>query len=113
MSLYDPNEFPEAPVKDDLVHQFLEFARSKPRDEEYCYCSNGECAFAQFLVAHGYSNAPNVGADAWTDTSGKDHPLDRRLALALSLYGFGLPNGGRTFGLLADRLEAALEQVSS
>lgn len=93
-----------------LAHEFLDFCRSKPADEEYHYCATGSCAFAQFLIATGRATEPCVGSDDWFDEADRpsgDHDIPRELVTPLSRV-------PETFGALADRLEAALsEQVQS
>jgi hypothetical protein len=91
-----------------LAHQFLDFCRSKPADEEYEYTDNNGCAFAQFLIAAGYSNKPDVAFDSWTDIDGRERPMQPLIEKAVVKCDGGLPNWGRTFGALATRLEQAL-----
>jgi len=76
-----------------LSHQFLDFCRSKPADEEYKYTDPSACAFYQFAIANGIPNPVR--------------------------YSSGLPalieqvvnHDDETFGALASRLEAALGEA--
>jgi hypothetical protein len=98
MALYDPREFPEAETvsKDFTLADVLVWARTKPADEAYDYCSSHRCALAQFGIATGRPHL--VGPDG-TDL------LLQRPALNDALAGSPL-----TFGAFADRLEQALAQ---
>jgi hypothetical protein len=86
-----------------LKQQFIHWLETKPADEEYDYCSNNGCAFAQFLIDAGYSKSPMV-ADEWDDNEGNAHPLPAGLDEALNYCDFELPNCGHTFGALRSRL---------
>lgn len=97
MALYDPKEFPEVEVEQDLAHRFLAFAKSRPADEVFNYADFLTCAYSQFANHIGISRAGmpdhvrsaihrSVKADLTTCTA------------------FG------TFGALADRLEQALAE---
>jgi hypothetical protein len=99
MALYDPKEFPAETVSPDFtVQDVLAWARTKPADEAYNYCSTGSCAIAQFLIATGRSKNPCV-ADDWDDDSGQPHAIDWRLRNAAnSVF-------EETFGALVKRLE--------
>jgi hypothetical protein len=57
-----------------MTKQFEEFCLSKG-NEEYDFLNTGRCAFAQFLIAAGYSDDPRVAGDGWVDNEGRDHPL--------------------------------------
>lgn len=76
----------------DLTHQFLDFCRSKPRDELYDYVEPSECAFAQFALDHGIPNHSRKSSE---------------LPAGIDDLVRGRP---RTFGALADRLSGALRQ---
>lgn len=88
-----------------MAHQFLDFCRSKPADEAYSFISNENCALAQFLKAAGYP-VESVGGSFWRDTRDVVHDLPP--PLYWSDLGYGVLCECRTFGALADRLEAAL-----
>lgn len=91
-----------------LAGQFADWVRQQEPAREYDYCSNGECAFAQFLFASGYAQLPVVGPCSWHDQAKNEplgaHEISPSLGDALSEYSFDLPAGGRTFGALAERL---------
>jgi hypothetical protein len=100
MALYDPREFPAETVSPDFtVADVLAWARTKPAGERYDYCSNGECATAQFLLDRGEPLA-GVRDACWRDTSDKLH----RLPAGLNAATIGDFNW--TFGALVKRLEA-------
>jgi hypothetical protein len=91
----------------DIARQFATWVGKQDPTREYDYCSNGECAFAQFLGANGYANEPNVSPGVWSDAaldSPVDHCIPTRVEEAVAEYNYDLPNGGRTFGALATRL---------
>lgn len=83
-------------------HAILEWARSKPAGERYDYCSNGNCAIAQFLRETGRAKQPMVGFNDWCEGLwGVEHFFDRRIAEAAE-------RRPETFGAFAARLESAL-----
>lgn len=71
-----------------LTEQFLTFVESKPKDEEYDYCSSSTCAFAQFARAYKIPNPDRFSYEI-------PEPIK-------SLIG----SRPWTFGALADRLRA-------
>lgn len=87
-----------------ITQQFKAWVRTKPANETYDYTSNKQCAFCQFLRAAGYPVA-DVIPGVWIDTDSKAHVFAEEIETAVSLFNFDLPNGGRTFGALADRLD--------
>lgn len=92
-----------------FTHAILEWARSKPADEAYDYCSPDSCAISQFLRDTGRAAKPMVALNRWDDWSSKSHfPLrhkfDTRIDDAAIDAGADFPD--RTFGGFAKRLEA-------
>lgn len=82
------------------VAEFLDFARSKPADEAYCYTSNGDCPIAQFLKDTGRCEKPSVGKTAWRSVDAFDwRYFDDRLDAEVA-------GANHTFGALVARLEA-------
>jgi hypothetical protein len=112
LSLYDPNDFPReyptpaepvVPSVDFTVADVLAWARTKPADEEYDYCSNGSCAIAQFVRETGRSANPYVAGNGWGsggyDSNGcLPNRFDDRLRDAAN-------DSDETFGGLVERLE--------
>ena len=96
MALYDPKQFPEAETvsTDFSLADVLAWARTKPADEAYDYCSSHRCALAQFGIATGRPHL--VGPDG-TD-----------LLLQRPILNNALAESTLTFGALVDRLEQAL-----
>lgn len=97
MALYDPNEFPEAEVVNGFtLAEFLDWARTKPADEEYDFCDPSACAVAQFGIAAGRRDLDNITTHEMKlmcpGAYDAVHPL----------------YGGWTFGALVERLESAL-----
>lgn len=81
-----------------LNHQFLDFCRSKPRDEKFDYADKVNCAWGQFCNAAGIP---------WDD----DFPPSSidRIINPLDDVDFILDEDCMaTFGALADKLDKAL-----
>lgn len=84
---------------DFTIADVLAWARTKPADEEYDYCSNGNCAVAQFLKETGRAKKPRVHPEDWYDGKrGKAHDLDYRISCAAN-------NSIEQFGEFVRRLE--------
>lgn len=79
-----------------LTDQFLTFCRSKPADETYSFWSLDRCACAQFAEA--------LGWPGYNDANKSQRELRAAIGQKWNLLAFPEP---RTFGALADRLEAA------
>lgn len=90
----------------DLAHQFLDFARSKPADEEYVYECSGHCAFAQFLRENGFAKEPFVDPWFWQDGNGPEHRLPPGVNDCLNPV--SRDTNRFTFGALTTRLESIL-----
>jgi hypothetical protein len=104
MALYDPQEFPAETRTDFSLSEILAWARMKPADEGYDYCSNGHCAIAQFLRETGRAKNPLVDIVGWCDgPRGNNHPYDTQIAAAANCA-----SRYSTFGAFADRLEKVL-----
>lgn len=80
-----------------LAHQFLEFCRSKPADEEYDYWDTRNCAVQQFVQQGLGYEADSVRA------YGHVAHASRHLAIPQPW----------TFGALATRLASALTEQAS
>lgn len=90
---------------DFTIADVLAWARTKPADEAYDYCSNGHCAIAQFLIETGRSAAPRVGGNLYDKGAPwQDHNNQRRwIAPAIASAASDLRD--ETFGAFAKRLE--------
>jgi hypothetical protein len=88
---------------DFTAREFLDWVKTKPRDEKYNYLSPERCAMAQFLKETGRSDDPNVGPDDWRGFDGcyRMIPDPPRYILNKS-----------TFGELADAVENKLSSNS-
>lgn len=85
------------------IADVLAWARTKPADEEYEYCSNDNCAVAQFLKETGRSKEPSVDPFFWTDNRGKERRIDPLIDDAATPPSMTK----QTFGEFAKRLELA------
>lgn len=81
-----------------LSHQFLDFCRSKPADEEYDYLRSSVCAFYQFAVANGIPD-PVRSSYSYGLFNGPEIPAALNGAIRVRPW---------TYGALASRLEAEL-----
>lgn len=83
---------------DFTIADVLAWARTKPANERYDYCSNGQCALAQFLRATGRAADPQVVSWAWQDGWSEYQPLPNGAAWAAN-------HGPDTFGNFVKNLE--------
>jgi hypothetical protein len=96
MKPFDPayGDVVEAPTvsPDFAVGEFLDWARTKPADERYCYIDPSVCALAQFGAATGRPYLIDIGRpnEAYPAIDNAVNPL----------------GGAFTFGALVKRLEA-------
>lgn len=89
--------------KQAVIKDFRQWLTTKDPDEEYEYCSNGNCAFAQYLKARGQDN-PSTGSWSWgfIDDHGHYH---KRHDLPLEIDDAVLRADPRTFGNVAKYME--------
>lgn len=91
-----------------FIADFAAYARGRGPGEGYDYCSNYNCAGAQFLRDTGRAKCPDVGPFGWRDDAlGQecDTPFPPGVEDALN------PSNSRTvhtFSALANRLEALI-----
>lgn len=88
---------------DFTVADVLAWARTKPAKGRYDYCSNRQCAVAQFLRDTGRAAAPYVAGNYWVDGGnsvwdGGAREFDPRICGAAN-------NLRETFGAFLENLE--------
>ena len=92
-----------APAKvspDFSVQDVLAWALTKPADEEYDYCSQGDCVIARFLKETGRAADPVVIFRSWRDGERPErHSFDDRIRYAANNSGVNW-----TLGAFAARL---------
>lgn len=88
-----------------LSHQFLDFCRSKPADEEFDPTESSECAFYQFADANGI---PDPDRDALDIPEVIWQAIVDCVQTRRRPGKFFAREDKYTFGALADRLEAEL-----
>lgn len=84
-----------------LTAQFLDWVRAKPVDDAYDFYNDTQCAFAQFERDIGCYSGPRDALSGGINA----------MLPALTIY--PLAETPHTFGLLADRLAAALEHSNA
>jgi hypothetical protein len=97
----------------EFIADFATYARGRVPSEPYDYSSIDNCACCQFLRDRRGIDQPRVGGDSWGQIGNpSQEPLPEALADALVKRERG-PNDGRTWGRLADRLEALIADTPS
>lgn len=94
-----------------MTHQFLDWLRSKPADEEYGYWCD-QCAIGQFLVENGYATKPEMCREVWIEqvagtAFGQEHPIP--VLMDVASRGDTSVCEPHTFGAAASRLEKLLQ----